>query len=1185
MKLKCLLFSLPAVCGLLTGCLSEDDFKSETGDDSTKLKIELFNEIRQVPVTRVNDEGFCNGDQVGIYVVNYSNDLPGILQNQGNQADNVRHTFDESANRWTPDYPIYFADKKTAVDIIGYYPFTSIDNVAKFSFEVQKDQSQEAADGKLGSYESSDFLWGKTEKIMPTTSRINVIFNHLLAGVQVELVEGTGFGDNEWAGLEKQVLVNNTIRKCEIDISSGQVGAVGEVPVTGIIPFKSNGSWRAVVVPQTVDANLALFSITVDGIPYIFRKDSAFEYISGKLHKFTIEVSKKSVGGLEFKILGQSITAWESEGFSHDGTAREYVVINNQVAGQLQSAIEADGKNYQKIKNLKVTGVVNASDFYFMRDEMPALQSINMKEVKIVKGKYGGGEDEIPEGAFSYKSSLVRFVFPDNLKKIGNSAFCKTNLSGSLIIPEGVVEIGSQAFGPAWAGGGTVPGLPLSGQLILPSTLKVIGSYAFAMCQGLTGNLYLPEGLEEIHDSAFKGCTGFTGELNIPDSVHLLGDDSMYGGAFINCSGFTGSLKIPTGLTKIGYDAFEGCSGLNGELILHDGITEIGPNAFRSCSFRYPIQLPKSLIVINDYAFAGCQFSGTLVLPEDLTVLGKYAFAWNNRMTGVVEIPKEITSIPEGLFNGCTQLEGVVLNKNIESIKSSAFYCCYQLNSIVSHAQTPPTVSGGAFDGVAKDNFAVEVPEESVNSYRYVTGWNEFKRITANRDFSISRSLFRTLNDSDSKTVVLRAKSGEAWTVSNCPEWVTVTPNSGVGKTEVVITTSEMMPSDVTNVTYEAMNGDGNYQNYSFMGRRGEVTFDLTGKDCKVTTVVEQYDYEYGDSDVITVQEATKGNGVNVVFMGDCFDAKDIYEGKYLDGINEAIGYYFDIEPYKTYKDYFNVYTVVGLSPDSGVGTVNTIRESRFGTQYSLNAGLAPDEQLCFEGACLAPINDDVARTLIVMIENSEEYGGVCYMWGDGSAIAICPMSRDLYPYDFRGLVQHEAGGHGFGKLGDEYIYHNAFIQACSCICCPHVLQFNANKANGWFDNLSLSGGMHEVPWAHMIFDPQFQNTVDIYEGGYMHTRGVFRSEPNSCMNNNIPYYSAISRESIVKRIKLYAGEGYSFEDFKANDVLTLTSGLDTKSHTFSGVDVIGYPSNKQYPPVYMGDKPSFRKGVSSQNK
>ena len=37
-------------------------------------------------------------------------------------------------------------------------------------------------------------------------------------------------------------------------------------------------------------------------------------------------------------------------------------------------------------------------------------------------------------------------------------------------------------------------------------------------------------------------------------------------------------------------------------------------------------------------------------------------------------------------------------------------------------------------------------------------------------------------------------------------------------------------------------------------------------------------------------------------------------------------------------------------------------------------------------------------------------------------------------------------------------------------------------------------------------------------------------------MNNDIPYYSAISREAIVKRIMEYAGETYSFEEFVRND-------------------------------------------------
>ena len=77
---------------------------------------------------------------------------------------------------------------------------------------------------------------------------------------------------------------------------------------------------------------------------------------------------------------------------------------------------------------------------------------------------------------------------------------------------------------------------------------------------------------------------------------------------------------------------------------------------------------------------------------------------------------------------------------------------------------------------------------------------------------------------------------------------------------------------------------------------------------------------------------------------------------------------------------------------------------------------------------------------------------------------------------------------------------------------------------------------MHQVGWSHLIFDPRYSDIVDIFEGGYMHSRGVFRSEQNSCMNNDIPYYSTISRESIVRRIKSYAGEPFNFEEFVAND-------------------------------------------------
>lgn len=181
-------------------------------------------------------------------------------------------------------------------------------------------------------------------------------------------------------------------------------------------------------------------------------------------------------------------------------------------------------------------------------------------------------------------------------------------------------------------------------------------------------------------------------------------------------------------------------------------------------------------------------------------------------------------------------------------------------------------------------------------------------------------------------------------------------------------------------------------------------------------------------------------------------------------------------------------------------------------------------------------------------------------MWDSGAAIAFCPKSDYSYPYDSRGVIQHEAGGHGFGKLGDEYIYHNAFIDFCKCTCCGHVNAVNQAKSIGWYANIELTGKMHEVGWNHLIFDSRYSDIVDIYEGAFMHTRGVYRSEQNSCMNNNIPYYSTISRESIVKRIKRYAYEPYSFEEFVANDKRTagaVTRGLDFSNST---VRPTGYP-------------------------
>ena len=1133
------------ILALFSSC-DRNEFVPQVPNDSDDLQVRLFNEINQLTKTRINDEGFCDGDAVGVYVVNYSAGNPGTLAVSGNQADNVKYTLQEASGKWVPSSPVYYYDKKTHVDIYGYYPYGSPSSVTEYAFEVQKDQSKDAANGNLSTYEASDFLWAKASDITPSSSVVTLRFQHKMAGVMVTLVEGTGFAEGEFASVSKAVLVTNTVRTAKINLSTGVVTPTGDVPNTGIVPIEYQGDYRAIVVPQTVPAQVALFTLTVDGLPYTFRKDEAMEYTPGKIHKFSISVSKKSESGLEFNLIGEAITPWEADNVSHDGVAREYVVIHCPEAGKLKETIVAQGKDYTKIKNLKVTGSITSDDYYFMRDEMFLLQSVNLKEVESRYYSYRPGNDSvsgIPPCAFSGKKTLARFVFPDNIELIDDAAFSETNLVGSLLFPNSLKIIGSSAFASC----------PINGTITFPESLVSIETYAFNQCSQIRGGLHFPVGVKTIGNYAFQLCSSLDGTIFLPSSMEELG-----AGAFLGCKHLTGSLIIPEKITSIPEAVFNGCSQLDGELVLPKGLISVGTAAFNSCSFRYPIVLPESLINIGEDAFRYCQFSGQLNLPNELAAIGPCAFGYNKRMTGTIILPEGLTSVGEQAFAGCSQLEGIVLPKSLESLGALAFWECYYLTSIVSHALIPPALSDGVFNGVGKDNLTIEVPETAVNDYITAPGWNEFKRFSAHREFSVSRNLFRTLNAENSKDLIIRAPGGQTWSVESKPEWITVVPDHGSGNTEIVVTVSALARNS------------GN--------REGEVVFLMDGKDYRVRTKVEQYDYEYGDGDVITNQTHTVGNGVNLVFMGDCFDAKDIAEGKYVDGINEAIGYFFAIEPYKTYKDYFNVYTVLGLSPDSGVGTVNTIRESRFGTQYTLNAGLAPDYAACFEAACLAPINDDVSKSLIVMIENSDQYGGVCYMYGDGSAIALCPMSRDLYPYDYRGLVQHEAGGHGFGKLADEYIYHNCFVTACPY--CGDYLEgsgYYHYKTLGWYENIHHSGKLHDVPWYHLMFDEDYTGTVDIYEGAFLHSRGIFRSETTSCMNNNIPYYSAISRESIVKRILNYAGEEYTFDGFKANDVRTAEP---TKSSW--GFDVIpGYNSmNHQHEPVYLGDKPVFNKPV-----
>ena len=163
----------------------------------------------------------------------------------------------------------------------------------------------------------------------------------------------------------------------------------------------------------------------------------------------------------------------------------------------------------------------------------------------------------------------------------------------------------------------------LTGDIVIPNSVKEIGNSAFGYCTGFNGTLTLSNKLETIGRSAFLGCSGFKGSLILPNSLTTIGEL-----AFQECEGFT-ELTLPNALSVIPNQAFYGCKSLSGNLVIPASVKEIGRLAFNLCTALNgdsenpsQITLPESLEKINDYVFSSCNKIKTIKfqsLPEGIS--------------------------------------------------------------------------------------------------------------------------------------------------------------------------------------------------------------------------------------------------------------------------------------------------------------------------------------------------------------------------------------------------------------------------------------------------------------------------------------------------------------------------------------------------------------------------------------
>lgn len=323
------------------------------------------------------------------------------------------------------------------------------------------------------------------------------------------------------------------------------------------------------------------------------------------------------------------------------------------------------------------------------------------------------------------------------------------------------------------------------------------------------------------------------------------------------------------------------------------------------------------------------------------------------------------------------------------------------------------------------------------------------------------------------------------------------------------------------------------------------------------TSTSTSTDYS-ADKTVRVLQRATQGSGLPIVLMGDGFLDTDIANGTYDEVMNKAMENLFTEEPLKSLQSYFNVYSVTAVSRSNKFDGYNTAFQCQMeGGMSTLITG--NDENVIDYIQCVEGI--DVSETLAVVVLNSPLYAGTTYFgyYSENQvtelAIAYCPIIYNLENDSFRQVLVHEAVGHGFAKLEDEYSYEENGKMPSDEINDVKVLQ-----SYGWAQNVDFTQDENTVLWSSFLKDSRYSSEgIGIYEGACTYMSGVYRPTEDSMMNTNTCGFNTPSRKAIYDMV-MRRGENREttyeeFADFDSRNVsqvqtLTRTSNAISRPFT-----------------------------------
>lgn len=353
----------------------------------------------------------------------------------------------------------------------------------------------------------------------------------------------------------------------------------------------------------------------------------------------------------------------------------------------------------ETIQKLTVSGPLDASDIDTIRYQMPKLEVLDMKEVKLIESdKTYGAEDhrehyKLKKGVITKKmlqcfSLLVTLVLPKDITEIEDYGIYGNEKLVSVEIPVTVKKVGANAFKSCSS----------LQKVDLPS-VETLGASVFERCGKLTTVTLSPD-LQVIPDYAFQYC-GSLADVPLPSSLVSIGVS-----AFRECDGLS-AVVMPNTVTTLNKNAYESCNTLT-TVTLSSGLQAIPDNAFRDCGSLVDVPLPPSLVSIGTGAFEQCRSLTSVNMPNTVTTLNNSAYYVCTNLKEV-KLSENLKNIGDASFCECGNLISIDIPASVSTINSHAFRSCVKLETVTLH-EGLQSIEGASFSG-CKSLVSVTIPE------------------------------------------------------------------------------------------------------------------------------------------------------------------------------------------------------------------------------------------------------------------------------------------------------------------------------------------------------------------------------------------------------------------------------------------------------------------------------------------